>query len=226
MRPHRGGARRERGAATPRLASRMARESEETRRRLETRETLRVHTREIEKRAGQKRARVRQKRRSARRDRRRRAGLHSPARARALRFASLRDGKQPRNPGPRSRLDRTGVTFFGPQTDEQTRSRPSRRSVGRSRLEPLASGTRLTAGEPVVLGSRSRPRLTHARRDDARRWTRAPRSRAPGAARGRQRERGKPTPRTRRRKSRRTGLVFDRPLRARSRTRGRRARGA
>ena len=88
IRPHRGGARRERGAATPRLASRMARESEETRRRLETRETLRVHTREIEKRAGQKRARVRQKRRSARRDRRRRAGLHSPARARALRFAS------------------------------------------------------------------------------------------------------------------------------------------
>ena len=124
----------------------------------------------------------------------------------SLRFASLRDGKQPRNPGPRSRLDRTGVTFFGPQTDEQTRSRPSRRSVGRSRLEPLASGTRLIAGEPVVLGSRSRPRLTHARRDDARRWTRAPRSRAPGAARGRQRERGKPTPRTRRRKSRRTGL--------------------
>ena len=135
------------------------------------------------------------------------AGEQAYTRRRAReRFASLRDGKQPRNPGPRSRLDRTGVTFFYHRPDEQTRSRPSRRSVGRSRLEPLASGTRLTAGEPVVLGSRSRPRLTHARRDDARQWTRAPRSRAPGAARGRQLERGKPTPRTRRRKSRRTGL--------------------
>ena len=124
----------------------------------------------------------------------------------SLRFASLRDGKQPRNPGPRSRLDRTGVTFF----DHRPMSRPGRdradgRSVGHAsnRSRPGRASPRAS---PSFSDRVSRPRLTHARRDDARQWTGAQRSRAPGAARGRQRERGKPTPRTRRRKSRRTGL--------------------